>query len=123
MTELMTAIIYHMAPLAMWQAQLDRPVCASPSLVQEGFILCTAEPERLEQVANQFYQESPGSFIIACIAVERLDVELRWERADGHLFPHIYGPLNRSAVVSVLPFPRSADHRFVLPQELRDLSV
>ncbi len=115
----MAEIIYHMAPLTAWQAQLDQPVYEAASLAQEGFIHCTAEPEKLEQVANRFYRESLGSFIIACIAVERLDVELRWEHADGHLFPHIYCALNRSAVVEVLPFPRSADNRFVLPPELR----
>lgn len=123
MADKIVKIIYHMAPLATWEAQLDRPVYRAPSLIQEGFIHCTAEPEKLEQVANQFYRESPGSFIIACIAVERLDVELRWEKADGHLFPHIYGPLNRSAIVDVLPFPRNVDNWFGLPSELRVQSV
>ena len=104
---------------ATWQAQLNQPVYQTDSLGHEGFIHCTAEPEKLEHVANQFYRETPGSFIIVVIAVERLDAELRWEKADGHTFPHIYGPLNRSAVADVLPFQRSADNRFVLPPELR----
>lgn len=112
-------IIYHMTPLATWEAQLEQPVYQPPSLIQEGFIHCTAELEKLEQVANHFYRGSPGSFIIVCIAVERLDVELRWEMVDDHVFPHIYGGLNRSAVVDVAPFPRNASNRFVLPPKLR----
>jgi uncharacterized protein (DUF952 family) len=89
------------------------------TLTVKGFIHCTAELEKLEQVANQFYRELPGSFIIVCIAVERLDVELRWEMADNLVFPHIYGALNRSAVVDVVPFPRNANNWFVLPPEVR----
>jgi uncharacterized protein (DUF952 family) len=31
------------------------------------------------------------------------------------LYPHIYGPLNRSAIVSVLRMPRLADGSFQFP--------
>jgi len=118
MADKQVKIIYHIAPLEQWEAQLDQPDYRASSLRHEGFIHCTAEPEKLEQVANQFYRESPRSYMIACIAVGRLDADLRWEEADAHLFPHIYGPLNRSAVVATLPFPRDVNNRFVLPPEL-----
>lgn len=112
-------VIYHMTPQAAWDAQRNQVNFAPASLVEEGFIHCTAEPEKLLQVANHFYQAIPGPFIIVCIAPERLDAELRWEMADGHCFPHIYGPLNRVAVERVLPFSRQPDNRFSLPEELR----
>ena len=112
-------VIYHMTPQAMWDAQCDQSHFEPPSLAAEGFIHCTAEPEKLLQVANRFYREIPGPFIIACIASQRLDAELRWEMADGHCFPHIYGPLNREAVNRILHFPRQADGAFSLPGELK----
>ena len=34
------------------------------------------------------------------------------------LFPHIYGPLNRDAVVSVEPLEAGADRAFVAPPSL-----
>lgn len=111
-------IIYHIAPLEDWTSQSSQPSYYAASLVDEGFIHCTAEPEKLEQVANQFYKDLAGSFIIVCIAVDRLHAELRWEEADGHLFPHVYGPLNRGAIVETMPFPRNVDDAFVLPPEL-----
>jgi uncharacterized protein (DUF952 family) len=112
-----------MTPQLLWESQADQPLFMAPSLEIEGFIHCTAELEMLEQVANRFYQDIPGSFIIACIAPDRLNAELRWEMADGHIFPHIYGPLNRSAVESVIPFPRTDRQAFILPPELKIHSI
>ncbi len=112
-----------MTPRVLWEAQADLPTYTAPSLEIEGFLHCTAEPEKLEEVANRFYRDIPGSFIIACIEPARVEAELRWEPADNHLFPHIYGPLNRSAVQMIIPFPRDDEERFVLPPELRDHSV
>lgn len=95
------------------------PHCKNEAYNSEGIIHFTAELEKLKQVANQFYRESPGSFIIVCIAVERLGVDQRWEMAGDRLLSHIYGGLNRSAVVDVASFPRNASNWFVLPPELR----
>ncbi|HAJ36145.1 MAG TPA: DUF952 domain-containing protein [Chloroflexi bacterium] len=119
MADVDARVIYHMTPQAVWDAQRSQPVFTPASLAAEGFIHCTAEPEKLQQVANRFYRDIPGPFIIVCIAAARLDAELRWELVDGHTFPHIFGPLNWEAVERILPFPRQADNWFVLPEELK----
>lgn len=116
-------VIYHMTPRVVWDAQCHQPAFVATSLAAEGFIHCTAEAVKLLQVANRFYRDIPGPFIIVCIAPERLAAELRWEMADGHCFPHIYGALNREAVLCILPFPRQADGAFVLPGELKGESA
>lgn len=113
-----TPLIYHMTPQAIWDAQRDAPEFVAASLADEGFIHCTAEPAMLLHVANRFYRDVPEPFIIVAIDGQRVHAEVRWEEADGHLFPHIYGPLNREAVVDVLPFPRLTDDRFMLPPAL-----
>jgi len=112
------AAIYHITPLVRWEEQATSAGFAPPSLGDEGFIHCTAEPERLLLVANSFYRDQPGTFIIVCVAPERLASVLRWEWADGHLFPHIYGPLNKDAVKWIMAFPRLADGTFRLPPEM-----
>jgi uncharacterized protein (DUF952 family) len=112
------AAIYHMTPRSLWEAQAASPSFAPPSLADEGFIHCTAEPDRLLLVANTFYRDLPGAFIIVRIAPERLSAGLRWEWADGHLFPHIYGPVNEDAVDQIIEFPRLADGTFCLPPEM-----
>ena len=119
MTDTRTPLIYHIVAQAEWDAQAAAPEFVAVSLATDGFIHCTAEPKMLLQVANRFYRDAPGPFIIACIAPARLHAELRWEMADGHLFPHIYGRLNRDAVEGLLPFPRLPDAGFSLPPELQ----
>lgn len=108
-------LIYHMAPRVEWSHAATGTHYAAASLPTEGFIHCTAEPEWLLTVANRFYRTEPGEFIIACIAVDAVDAEVRWEEADGHRFPHIYGPLNLDAVVAMRMFPRRADGTFLDP--------
>lgn len=112
------APIYHMTPRSLWEEQAASPAFAPPSLADEGFIHCTAEPDRLLLVANRFYRDLPGAFIIVRVASERLTAALRWEWADGHLFPHIYGPLNKDAVEQIIEFPRLTDGEFRLPPEM-----
>lgn len=108
-------IIYHMLPKSEWEQLSLGDVYRPSSLDNEGFIHCTGEPDRLVTVANMFYREAAGEFVILHIAEEAVDRQICWEEADGHRFPHIYGPLNLDAVVDVQRFPRAADGMFLEP--------
>lgn len=37
---------------------------------------------------------------------------------DGDLFPHVYGPLPMTAVLSVRPLPLGADGNHVFPEDV-----
>lgn len=107
--------IYHLAPRRVWADRSPSVDYAPPTLATEGFIHCTAESERLPAVANAFYRDDADEYIILVIDPTRVTAEIRWELADGHVFPHIYGALNRNAVVDVVPFPRSPGGEFLSP--------
>ena len=106
-------MIYHMTPASAWQAVAGATVYVADSLTTEGFIHCTGELDLLVVVANRFYRAIPGDFVILCIEPTQLTAELRWEAADGQLFPHLYGELNCTAVSRVIPFPRDAADNFL----------
>ena len=112
-------VIYHMTTRADWEGTSPDANFVAATLADEGFIHCTAEPERLLQVANRFYRSTPDEWVILTVATAQLTAPLRWEAADGHLFPHIYGPIARDAIVAVTPFPRNGDE-FVLPLPLNE---
>jgi uncharacterized protein (DUF952 family) len=103
-------MIVHICERAAWvQAQKSgeyRPA----SLAMEGFIHAS-QPAQVLEVANRFYLEKQD-LLLLWIDPQRLRPELRYEPADGDLFPHIYGALNLVAVVAVDSFPPDADGVF-----------
>lgn len=111
------SIIYHMLPVAIWNAQSSDAPYEGDTLATEGFIHCTNEQELLVKVANNFYRDTPGPFVILYIDEAAINAEVRWEEAGMHTFPHIYGPLNLDAVTKVIPFPQRADGVFEMPHE------
>ncbi|MBI1297896.1 DUF952 domain-containing protein [bacterium] len=113
-------MIYHMLPADYWNKQAEENPYQSETFGEEGFIHASGTPEQLLQVAQRFYKSEPVPYIIVCIDESQLDTELKWElsHADEDTFPHIYGLLNREAVVDVVPFPRQEDGSFRLPDDL-----
>jgi len=105
-----------MLPVAEWQQLAPEAPYVAATLATEGFIHCTGEPALLVEVANRFYRHLAGEFIILSIATAKVQAELRWEEADGHLFPHLYGAIERAAIVATDPFPRAADGTFQHPK-------
>jgi uncharacterized protein (DUF952 family) len=80
-----------MVPGATWAGRKPWGDYAPPTLVAEGFIHCTAEPDRLLTVANTFYRDDTEEYIILVIDPTRVTAEIRWELADGHEFPPSMG--------------------------------
>lgn len=109
-------MIYHIVSAAVWQQQTPDQSYAHPSLKEEGFIHCTGEQPLLVWVANHYYQNERGDFVILCIDEAALQSPLQWDAVGERQFPHIYGPLNLDAVVEVINFPRSPAGKFLLPE-------
>lgn len=110
-------MIFHMLPASDWQSQNRGDPYVCESLSTEGFIHCTQEMERLIWVANHFYQRESGDFVILWIDEALVTAEIKWEEADDHVFPHIYGPLNCDAVTRFIDFPRESNGTFIAPTE------
>lgn len=117
------AFILHLIPAADYQALApDEPVRPA-SLAAEGFIHCTTETVVLLDIANRFYTAAPGDFLVLVIDPERVTAPVRFEAPvpppapddaiAGHLFPHIYGPLNRDAIVALRAARRRPDGSFI----------
>ena len=108
--------LIHLCRLEDWQAAQEQGIYISPSLSQEGFIHCS-QPGQILEVANRFYREIPG-LVLLWIDPAKITTDIRWEAADGDLFPHIYGPINLDAVMSVTDLTPDQDgnyHTLLLP--------
>lgn len=105
------SIIYHLVPADYWYS-LDPAAPYLPrDFESDGFIHCTRGLDLLVQVANTYYRHVPGEFLLLVIVESRVSAQVKYENG----FPHIYGPLNRDAIVAVHSMPRHADGRFELP--------
>ncbi|WKX69611.1 DUF952 domain-containing protein [Streptomyces sp. XD-27] len=112
-------MIYHLVRLDDWLVAPDRPY-APPTLAEDGFVHCSPDEDTTLAVANAFYRDTPGPLMALMIDEHRLDVLVRWERADPTpppgvppttLFPHVYGHIVRAAVVGMLEVVREPDGR------------
>jgi uncharacterized protein (DUF952 family) len=172
------AMILHLISKADWDALPANEPVRVKSLESEGFIHCTKGDDLMLQVANAFYKDRPGDFIVLEIDEAKVTAEVKWEPAmpvtppevaDEHeapgagekaegsgqraelmlppevkaeygetlasdaapdaapddprsmdtqpteatpLFPHIYGPLNRDAIIGVRGLARAEDGTF-----------
>jgi uncharacterized protein (DUF952 family) len=102
-----TDIIYHLVPNEYWEAQLLDRFYVPADFAREGFIHCTRGDEQIAIVANRYYRNDRRGWHVLVIDEKAVSSEIKYEPgADGMLYPHVYGPLNREAVIEVLPMPR-----------------
>jgi uncharacterized protein (DUF952 family) len=107
-------VIYHIAALERWQSALQRGEYRPESLAIEGFIHCSLQRQVLP-VADAYYRGQTGLVLLE-IDSHAINDEIRYEGV-GDRFPHIYGPLNVSAVIRVASFPSQAHGGFAFPPE------
>lgn len=85
------------------------------SFADEGFIHCTDGELNVAETANRYYKDDRRMYIALAIETDEVEAEIKYEDA-GRIYPHIYGPLNRDAIVKVLPMLREADGSFLPPR-------
>jgi uncharacterized protein (DUF952 family) len=104
------SIILHISTEQALHAGKSIGEYTAPSLVDEGFIHCSTA-EQIAATANRFYAGQAG-LIVLHIDTETLKAEVKWEEANGQLFPHIYGPINLDAIVEMEDFEPDARGEF-----------
>ena len=104
--------IYHLVEPAAWEANPSADYAVS-SLGSEGFIHC-AFAHQVAPAADRFYPAAPALLAVQ-LDPARLTSPLRIESASYQQFPHVYGPLQRSAVVKVHALERDISGRWVFP--------
>ena len=100
--------IYHLAEVARWeearasgayeQSTLGR------TLAEEGFVHASRE-DQWETVLETFYADHDGPLVLLEIDTELLSSPWQEDQVGDTTFPHVYGPINPSAVVDTHPIP------------------
>ena len=115
-------MIFHITSKSEWKEAQQRGEYVAPSLTTEGFIHCSTEKQVLH-VANAFYH-GQNDLVLLKLDEEKISPEIKWEPpaggpalgiSDSDKFPHIFGPINLTAVASVLDFGPDSAGLFILP--------
>ncbi|HEY7296036.1 MAG TPA: DUF952 domain-containing protein [Dehalococcoidia bacterium] len=110
-------LTYHGVPAAVWAMAAAEDEYWPERFAAEGFIHTSPDPVSLADALNRHYAGDERTYLALVIDLDRVAAPWRIARRPGldPGFPHIYGALNRSAVLDVLPVPRSPDGRFQPP--------
>jgi uncharacterized protein (DUF952 family) len=115
--------LYHIATVPDWdQAQQDgeyRTSTRGRSLSEEGFIHASTAAQVLP-VANAVYLDEQQDLVLLVLDTSLIEAEVRREPVPGWTdpFPHIYGPLDVTAVVQAVPLERDPAGNFRWPAGL-----
>jgi uncharacterized protein (DUF952 family) len=94
--------IFHITTQEQWNHAALAGKYQADSLVTEGFIHCSTAAQ-VESSGRRHFAGQAG-LVVLTIDPDKLRWELRWEDSHGEIFPHLYGPLDVEAVISVQTF-------------------
>lgn len=105
-------LTYHLVPVVAWEAATDAPFLPA-AYSQDGFIHTTHTAVAVAAAGNRYYTADSRPYYALAIDLRR--VTSPWRYDGDTRFPHIYGALNRDAVLAALPAPRTPDGTFLPP--------
>jgi uncharacterized protein (DUF952 family) len=95
-----TTMIYHIVEKESWDKQKELDLYSHPSLAAEGFIHCSTASQ-VAGVLERYYADVKNLLKLT-IDPKKLTHELKYEFASiGEEFPHIFGSINKEAIVFV----------------------
>ena len=111
------AIIFHLIQKADWDAAAAAGEIRPESLAEEGFIHCSSDEQQALAVATRLYSGREGMLLLE-VDTDLLGAPVKREPSrSGQIYPHIYGPLNTSAVTLVRAMEGDASGGFRLQGE------
>ncbi len=96
----MEAIIYHITDKKYFEEQIEAGQYFSPSFKAEGFIHLSTK-NQVENTLQRYYSGKRG-LVILQVNPCSFGINLKYEMAsNGEMFPHIYGPIPKEAIMMV----------------------
>jgi uncharacterized protein (DUF952 family) len=92
-------LVYHVVLPDVWAA-FDTDLYEHKSLADEGFIHCSFA-DQLDAVIKRYYRGQDRIVILEIETEQLMSRMIREPSTNNEIYPHIYGPINRDAIVRV----------------------
>jgi uncharacterized protein (DUF952 family) len=90
-------LIYHIVLPEKW-AEFETDLYKASSLADEGFIHCSFR-DQLDDVIDRYYRGVPEVIVLEIETDLLMSRVLKEPSTNSEIYPHIYGPINRNAIV------------------------
>jgi len=107
----MSRLTLHLVAEERWDARDPSEPYTPARYAEEGFVHCTDGEDEMLKTANRFYRDAPGSFLALTVDLDAIGSPWRFDE-PGTPYPHVYGPIDPSAVREVRRFARDEDGTF-----------
>ena len=108
---------YHGTPKKYYETLDPSTPYVPEAFAREGFIHTTEGREAVPIVLTMHYKSNREPWVVLYIDQDRVTSPIRYDD-PAEVFPHIYGPLNRDAIIAVRDIGRTLDGTFLKPEEI-----
>ncbi|MFZ1699236.1 MAG: DUF952 domain-containing protein [Pyrinomonadaceae bacterium] len=92
-------LIYHIVLSEIWAA-FETELYVHASLEGEGFIHCSFA-EQLDAVIGRYYSGEESVIVLEIESDRLMSRMIKEPSTNREIYPHVYGPINRDAIISV----------------------
>lgn len=113
-------MIYHIAEQSSWESQIDSTAYIHDSLKTDGFIHSSVREEVMPTFERYF--KSPGQYVLLIIDESQIEAKVEHEFVESRqtYFPHIFGPLNKTAIRRLVEFESLENLRYLVEETIPD---
>jgi len=105
--------MYHLVPRSEWESADPARPYVPTAFGQDGFVHCTDGAEEVAATANRYYS-GVDDLLVLVLDRSRLTAPVRYED-PARIYPHVYGPIERDAIVEVMGMQRDGNGAWRAP--------
>ena len=110
--------IIHSVNKAEFENEIKNEYYGRKSLEKYGFIHCS-DLDTYYLVAPNF-KDDINDRLVLLIDTDKVDSKIKWEESEGINFPHIYGLLNKNAIIGVFNHIWNDERIWIPNDELKE---
>lgn len=112
--------IFHIAEQSTWHEQLENEHYQHPSLESEGFVHASFK-EELKETFSKYFADA-GKYVLLLIDESQIDtkVEHVYVASRKAEFPHIFGPINKTAIRRMVEFESLENLQYLVQETIPD---